>query len=222
MSLGEKLQTVADNLKHVYGKGTAVGFGDGYQQGFSSGMTEGVIQEKGKCFAKHFVDSVMGNDSNVLRISMPFAPDVVMVYSIHPFTIDMPNTYRGFCADLRACTTTMGSGFYCHKDGSVRTALISSDGGGRFFSYDNGIFQFHIDGSSMEDVLWRSNVRYHIVAGKYPEESAQSLVREQIANLPAGSTGTVNYSQKRIYEVFTTDEWNTLTASKPNWEFVLK
>ena len=225
MSIGEKLQTVAKKIPDVYHKGTVVGYSLGYENGQVDGRNEGVIEARGKCMMEHFCDSFFGSGTGKISCEIPFRPDVITIYTTHPFSSELANCYRGVTADLRGLGRHMGNVFYCSDLAAIKSGWLASSVSGKTFCYENGVFSFQMTNEQVKNVVWHPSVRYHIVAARFPEESGRQLIEEQIAMLPdavpQGSSGQLTYDQGVIDLYFTADEWESLTATKKNWTFVL-
>ncbi len=226
MSIGKKLEVVADNLRDVYGRGKASGYLEGYDQGYTEGEQEGGIQAREYCLMQHFTDSVFGNGENELRIPIPFQPDLVTINTCNSYGSEIPNCFRGCCVDMRAWGRHMGNIMLCMDSGGFKSLWLGADTTGKYFEYKDGVFYCRFDSDGYQNTRWMPNVRYNVMAVRYPEENSKDLIREQIEMLPndppAGSSGTLTYEGDIIYTHFTEAEWNILTSGKPNWTFVLK
>lgn len=221
MTVGQKLVWIGENLKNVFGKGYAVGHREGYTHGYDHGAQEGGVAAREVCLMSHLTDTVYGSGVEEFSFSLPFCPDIVTVYTTHPFSGEKAGCYRGFTVDLRACGPFMGNVYYTYHDGVYKSAWLKSSLDQQTVSYGDGVFRFHISADSMQGIIWMENVAYNIVAVKLDEDGKQ-VIRDQILSLPDDSGGSVSYIAAVISSYFSNEEWQRLTAQKPNWEFVLK
>lgn len=225
MSIGEKLTKIAGNMKDVYGRGYATGSVDGYEQGYFQGAENGGIAAREQCLMTHYADVFFGNGTGKLLLNVPFKPDIITVYTTHSYSKQMPNCYRGFVIDLRACGSNMGNFFYTGSDSSPRCGLIPSDLSGKNIGWDSGVFKMETSMEQLKDLCWMPFVRYHLVAVKFPDESGRQLLEEQILLLPdqppQGSSGRLTYVKSVVESYMTLQEWEDLIAQKPNWTITL-
>ena len=226
MSVGKKLTEIAENMSDVYGKGFLMGQIQGYENGYQQGSENGGLAAREHCLMTHFTTTFMGNDSYEVTAELPFKPDIVTVYTTHSYSTQGSNCYRGFIADLRCNGRYMGNVFYIDSEANNRNGMIKSSMHGNVLSFENGIFSFHLGPDQLKNVVWGSFVRYYLVAVRFPEESGKQQLEEQIMLLPdevpAGSSGQLNYMKHVVYSYFTEEEWEHLTSRKPNWTFVLE
>ena len=226
MSIGEKLTEIAENLHGVYGKGYQRGYAEGYNGGYEEGIYNGGIAGKESCLLNHFTTSFFGDDTSELSIQIPFQPDIVTVYTTHSYSSHIPNCYRGFTADLRACGRHMCNVFYTATEGLYKSAWMPSKIPSNNIFYQDGVFRYALSAEAIKDTIWMSNVRYHLVAVRFPEESGKSLLEEQIMMLPdevpTGCSGVLPYNESVVNYYFAPAEWEWLTAQKPNWTFELR
>ena len=226
MTIGEKLTTIARRIPDIFGKGRAVGYQEGYRKGYDNGTLDGGIAGREVCLVRHYVESILGSGSSELTFSVPFAPDFVAINCSNPYSSEIANSYRSILVDFRSCGYNAAYIQYCNSAGQNNMGSLQTARVGEYFSYENGVFRFAPKSNTLAAVRWHENVRYTVTAVRFPEENAQQLVQEQIALLPdtppTGSTGTLHYSAAAISRYFTEEQWQLLTARKPNWRFVLQ
>ena len=217
---------IAENLEDIYGVGFTGGQAEGYSRGYNTGMLEGGIAGRLPCLTNHYITSFFGSGTKELIQEIPFEPDIVTVYTTHSYTSQMPNCYRGFTVDMRACGRHMGNVFYVLGEGITKSSWLVSNLDKENVAYPDGKFHFHLVSESVKDVVWVPHIRYNMVAVKFPDENPRDLLVEQIEALPdavpQGCTGQLSYTESVVYTYFTPEEWAALTAKKPNWTFVLK
>ena len=237
MSIGNDMKTIAEKLTNLYGcafirgrdRGHTAGYREGYLTGREEGSTSGYFTGREhaakECAEKHFAISVLGSGTRRLSIAIPFEPDVIEVYSSHPYSGQVADCYKGFSVDMRTCGRYMGNLIYCVKD-TIATAMITPVSGRSYLSYQEGVLTFEMPTNVIPTVIWPKNVRYTIIAVRYPDETPGDLLREQILSLPdavpSGSSGTMHYYRSVLEKYISLEEWESLTAQKPNWNFVLE
>ena len=226
MSVGEKLTQIAEKMPVIYSVGYSFGQTDGYNRGYEKGKQEGGIAGREPCLMNHYTATFFGSGTNELLLDIPFQPDIVTVYTTHSYTSCFPNCYRGFTVDLRACGRHMGNFYYTLGEGITRSAWLTSTLEGTIVSFQDGKFRFGLDAEAVKDVAWIPNIQYRLIAMKFPEENGKQLLQEEIMNLPdtvpQDFSGQLAYVKSVVYTYFTPEEWESLTAQKPNWTFVLK
>lgn len=185
-----------------------------------------VAENQQEIGAQYFRTSFMGNGETGVSFAVPFMPDVLEIVALSPYAVSRENSYYTVVIDTRTA----------QKWGGVITFFIRTEAGGvepqvapfkattlhdGRISHENGVLTCNINS------IWTfaPNVRYYVVATRFPNTTTKKMVEEEIALLPdvvpEGSNGRLLYSQSRINATFTTAEWNALKATKPNWTFVL-
>ena len=216
MSVNEKMTAIADAIREKTGKAEtlnldemAVGVGEVYEAG------------RGNVLAECFKTSVFGSGKRKLSVAIPFKPDVITIQTRDPYIRSLPNTFELFVGDLRSCAKYWATITYVRTGPSAANSAFGIGTTYNFATYENGVFSLDPNNSILADFEWSANVRYEISAARYPDKDAKALVEEQVALLPdvATGTGTVEYTQSRINEFFTAEEWASLIATKPNWTF---
>lgn len=168
-----------------------------------------------------YATAVYGNDSRVFEVAIPFVPDAVCVYCQDVYAGAKKDTYRGFMAEMRTAGGYMGQVSYRKSDGTATSSAVGATTGLSTFTYADGVFRFELPAANIPTVIWRSNARYTVWAAHFPEENVKQLIIDQLERLPDEEGGTLTFSTKRINDLFTTEEWEALIATKPNWSFVL-
>lgn len=226
MSIGQKLTQIAKNIPNVYGKGYVMGQTEGYQRGYSDGSHHGGISAREQCLMQHYTASFFGSGTGELRHNIPFKPDIISVYTTHSGAGYLRNCYRGFVADLRGCGSHMGNFFFVTENGVPQSGWTRSDASGNGHIWNNGVFTYSNTMSAVKNAIWMPFIRYHIVAVRFPEESAKALLQEQIQMLPdqvpQGNDGKLVYAKSMINQYFSAEEWEALIAQKPNWTITLE
>ena len=189
---------------------------DGYNRGYWEGSAE-------DCRTKHYVGTVMGNDASTISLSLPFKPDIIQVYSYCGYA-STSNAIRNVELDFQACGKYCGYILFNKADAySNVSAHFPTEWVLRRVTYDEQsstlTIPIRVDG--YPDIKFKSNVLYNIIAIKTGKSQRESVM-EEINNLPDESDGTtLQYNSVKINESFTTAEWESLIATKPNWSFSL-
>ena len=85
-------------------------------------------------------------------------------------------------------------------------------------SYENGVLTYK---DTTLGYSFGNGVVYNIVAAKTGKTTKENTI-VQIEQLPNESKSVIlQYNAKKINENFTTEEWESLIATKPNWTFAL-
>ena len=243
MSIAEKLVIIAENEQWVYDKGREDGGNEAYPIGFAEGKQEGMEQgyregfrfgredgieegiEQGKqeelanCQAKHFVGTAMGDGTNSISFEVPFKPDTYLITAINPLATTISIAWYIITGETNNCQENIGvlravndnaTGF---AGGSITNTLQLKN-----VTYKNGVFNYT---EREYRYNFGKNITYTLIAFKTGITPKEYTIK-QINELPDTSTGKVlQYNRTRINENFTTEEWESLIATKPNWTFSL-
>lgn len=223
MSVNEKMFAIADAIRGYTGGDEKLGL-DAMAVGVDDVYEAGRAKEKTACEAEHYTASMFGSGTKTLSVEVPFKPDTVMVFANSPYTEAQGSIIRVYSLDLRSCANRTAVMIYtttAHANGANFSTVAMDE----FSDYENGILTIQPPSNVSASTTWASNVRYTVTAAKFPEETAKSLVEEQIQLLPdavpSGNSGTMQYKAARINALFTDVEWATLIETKSNWTFSL-
>jgi hypothetical protein len=200
MTVAEKLTEIADNMPLVYAAGAA--------------------EREKELAQKYYIGEIEGKDSNTLTLDLPFLPDSVSVCTFGALAMSTGLTYNMFTLNRRAFgkrVAAMGL-----LDGSLtnRFAAINMSAADNYIAVDGNRILFTPPQSSYYATsLWRSGVRYLVTAVR-SDKSDTELLAEEIAEL-SDEGGSITFSEKRIGETVSDEEWAELIAAKPNWTFEL-
>ena len=118
----------------------------------------------------------------------------------------------------------MGNFFYIWGNGDYRCGWLGSSLNSKYVTYQDGIFRYEMSQEQLPHVSWLANVKYHLIAMRFPDETGKELFREQILSLPdkvpAGISNQLTVVKSVVDGYFTQAEWEALIAQKPNWEFL--
>ena len=196
MSIAEKLTTVAENQQEIE--------------------------------MQYFKTSFIGSGTNEVSFATPFMPDVVQILALSAYVASKNCTLQSVVLDTRTATKWGCITAFCEiNDSGAITPCVApikaTSLHNGLFSYENGVFTWK---AANQIFTFSPHTRYYVVAARFPNNSAKKIVEEEVSLLPdvvpEGSTGRLLYSNARINAIFTTDEWNALKATKPNWTFVLE
>ena len=212
MSVNEKMTAIADAIREKTGKTETLGLD-------AMAKSVGEVYDAGKqeALAEHFRCSLLGNGTTALRVAIPFEPDIISISSIAPYSVTAPLIMTLVTMDGRSASRYGGRLGYVASQNKPSVAPVTTASIKKYCTYEDGVFCADFNAATKS--VWAENVRYTVVAAKFPEETAKALVVEEVSLLPDGSSGTLEYNQSRIDELFTADEWATLIAAKPNWTF---
>lgn len=224
MSIGEKLKTIANRMRSVYSVGYTKGHSNGYEFGYDTGVIDGGISARENCLMTHYTVSVLGNGTRHLQVQIPFQPDMVALYSTNPYSSEVANTFKSMLLNLRSCGKFAGFIQYCNPEGVQATGSVNTSSLKSMSAYQNGVWDFEMSADRLPSVLWQENVRYWIIAAKFEDADLAQIVEEEIRflpDVPPAGNGRLTYNKDAIYKHFTPEQWQELTAQKPNWQFVL-
>ena len=206
MSIADKLQTVAENQQRVYDAG--------YEK------------SQAECQAVHFSTSVFGNGTRRMDFPVPFEPDVFAFICNDAYAADTAYCYRGLIVDFRSACKFEGQMLATNSNGGAGSLSLSPGVISTFTRYENGVVTHEILGTQYQSYYFPRGVKYSVMAIKYPGEDGATLLREQIENLPdqvpSGHSGQLIYYTAAVERYMTTEEWENLIATKPNWTFVMQ
>ena len=187
------------------------------QLGFASGREVGYNQGLEECQSKHYVGAVMGSGTNTISCNVPFEPDIITITGHSAHSYALLNNYIQLAIETKKCCRYVGS-LKCRKDGPTTIIDLGINYVKRNTSYIDGVFTFTEPNYKLP---FDENTIYEVVAVKNGKTAKQNTITE-INNLPNESSGTnLLYSKEAINATFTTEEWESLIATKPNWTFAL-
>lgn len=202
-------QDFADKINEV----KIYGWNEGMGQGYNLGLEEG----KAECQSKHYVGAVMGSGTNTISCNVPFEPDIITITGHSAHSYALLNNYMQLAIEMKKCCRYVGS-LKCRKDGPTTIIDLGINYIKRNTSYIDGVFTFTEPNYKLP---FDENTIYEVVAVKNGKTAKQNTITE-INNLPNESSGTnLLYSKEAINATFTTEEWESLIATKPNWTFAL-
>lgn len=177
---------------------------------------------------QYFKTSFIGSGTTKASFAIPFMPDVVEILSLSPYITSNEYAYHSLVIDTRTAARWGSFVVFCTfaENGGSKLNIATIKAGSihnGLFSYENGVFTWNV---ANQNFVFPQYSRYYVVAARFPNEDAKKIVVEEVSLLPdvvpEGSNGTLIYNKARINAIFTTDEWNALKATKPNWVFVLE
>lgn len=176
-------------------------------------------EEQKECESKHFVGTAIGDGTSGISFNIPFEPDTVFISSFSPLAITTPSTYISIDLVMNCCLnvvgrlTLMNANITGYQGTSITTERYNNN-----VSYENGVLTYK---DTTLGYSFGNGVVYNIVAAKTGKTTKENTI-EQIEQLPNESKSVVlQYNAKKINENFTTEEWESLIATKPNWTFAL-
>lgn len=216
-------QNFVDKIQEVYSKGQSYGYDIGYMTGaqaaYPQGKQEGIEQGKQECQNKHFVGTAISDGGPSISFKVPFKPDTFIISAINPLALATPAIWLSINGEMNNCLEIVGSLRVINDTASGLT-------GGNFYNtnliqntaYENGVFNYT---ERYYKYNFGKNVTYTLIAFKTGMTPKEYTIKH-INDLPDASTGKVlEYNRTRINENFTTEEWESLIATKPNWTFSL-
>ena len=230
MSVFEKMTAIADAIRSKTGGSEPITL-DGMASGVNAVYVIGKTDAKAECDSKHFVQTFTGNNQNSFSLDIPFDPDVVFIVCHSAYAHTMSNVWMDVRVNRRSASRFMGYFMYTPSSGERTNVRVSAAAGMTALAYVDGVFRFTCPNSTaMQAAIWRSDCQYVFTAVRYTDKTDAQLLSEEIALFSAAG-GTVEYSLKRINEIFETSAgandgsesvaWEALVATKPNWTFSL-
>ncbi|MBQ6892640.1 MAG: hypothetical protein IJN48_00395 [Clostridia bacterium] len=207
MSVNEKMTAIADAIRGFTGgkdKLSLDAMAAAITDVFAAG--EAVSDEKHNALYK--VDMKQGSGTGTMEFDCPFEPDAVYIATWSPLFANTENMFHFCLADFRSFARQ--SGFLKYFTTSILTSMISSSSLGNILKYENNKLAF-VAPSSLSSVTFRDCVNYVFIAVKYTDKDDYTLLAEEVALLPSGG-GSVTFSEKRINETVTEEEWEEMIA----------
>lgn len=201
-------QDFADKINEV----KIYGWNEGMQQGYNLGLEE--------CQSKHFVGTLMGSGTSILTIPIQFKPDLI---TISTSVTDTKDSIQYLVFDLHTCGYLSGCMSFtdsvkAQKFNIYTNTIVFTR---PRFEYEDGKVILTMSSKSNPTVVFKPNSIFFVNATKFATTPKQRTTAE-IKALPNESSGeTLQYTAFKINENFTTEEWESLIATKPNWTFAL-
>jgi hypothetical protein len=188
------------------------------QLGFTSGYNQGLEE----CQSKHFVGTVMGSGTSILTIPIPFKPDMIMLSTSVGYG-ETKSSIQHLVLDFHTCGYLCGCMSFIDDVRSQRFSIYTTNAvfTRPRFEYEDGKVILTMSSNSNPTVVFKPNSIFFVNAVKLNPTPKQRVTAEIYA-LPNESSGeTIQYTTFKINENFTTEEWESLIATKPNWTFAL-
>ena len=198
MSLADKLLQVANNMPLVFGAGEA---------------------KSDKAWRERvYVTEVEMSDTNSIDIELPFIPDRLCLFSFDAKAMSTALTYYTLTFDRVSFSQRCAVMGTIGDNLAINTAGLNNSTRDNYFTVsENGVKFAPPQSSYWKTSLWRSGHKYKLVAirtGKTDRE----MLEEEVAALPNVSS-SISFSQKRVLETVTAEEWAAIIATKPNVTF---
>ena len=194
----------------------------GFTSGYNQGLEEGTEQGKAECQAKHFVGTLMGSGTSILTIPVPFKPDLIAISTSVGYA-ETKSSIQHLVLDLHTCGYLSGNMSYIDSVGTQRFNIYTTTNvfTRPRFEYEDGKVILDMSSNSNPTIAFKPNSIFFVNATKFTATPKQRTTAE-IKFLPNESSGeTIQYTAFKINENFTTEEWESLIATKPNWTFAL-
>ena len=227
--LKEYLSSIANKFRDVLGTTEPINaqdFVDKIEEtkrySWNEGMGTGYNLGLEECQSHHCDKSLMGSGTSILTFPTPFKPDLITLSTSAGYG-GTKNSIQHLMLDLHTCG---------HLNGCL--SFIDSAGTQRFniytntivftrprFEYEDGKVILDMSSNSNPTTVFKPNSIFFVYATKLTVTPKQRTTAE-IKALPKESSGeTIQYTAFKINENFTTEEWESLIATKPNWTFAL-
>lgn len=205
-NVNEKMTAIADAIRGLVG-GTDLLSLDGMAESVSDYASRVCIKE------------VSFSDTNSITVPLPFKAEKVLIFSFNALNTSTPSTYLSVLFDNVSFSDRCATMSVSDSNKSVRNIVIGITSRTKYFAVSDSEFTLTPSQSSYwATSLWRGG-KYLVVAYR-SGKSERELLEAQIADL-SDEGGEITFSQERVLEVVTEEEWQTLIATKPNWTFTL-
>ena len=216
--LSSYLLTIADNVPKV----------------FESGITQGVAAKQAEVDANVYIGTFKGSGVKDMieekAIYMPILPDALCIFAFEPTVQRLANCWTVALYDRRSFADMVGTLRYFTINAS--TGVTNYGSGVQIASTAQNIYIFDTENKKMSFIapsnstyqkqVWDEETTYFVFAFRYAgDKTDKELLTETVANLVDGAGRTYTFSAHRINQTVTSDEWDALTATKPNSTFVL-
>ena len=216
MSVQEKMTDIADAIREKTG-GTEPLTLDDMAASVPEVYEAGKTAEKEICDAQFFKTSFIGNNTTELKLSIPFLPDQLFLFTTSDYaSARRKNTIWMIAMDTRSAAKYPSCIGQVTSAGQAGVSRVGGNSLPNCYSYENGVFTWKHPSLT---VVFTSNARYFVEAVKFPHNSAKAVITEDVNLLPSGETGTVEYYASKVNQYFTSEEWAALIATKPKWTF---
>ena len=218
MNIAEKLQTVAENQQKVYDAGYAAGQSAGgntdeaYQDGFADGKLAeydafwDVLQQKGN--RRNYWGAFASWTDEIFKPKYPIVATAIKSMFYLSTITQLPT--MDFSGGIYALENT----FDYTSVITIEKIIIKADGTQRINQGFTGCRK--LVNVSFEGVIGAS---ISFADCSLLSKASIENVVGVLSNTTTGTTATFN--KAAVNNAFTTDEWNALVATKPNWTVTL-
>ena len=218
MNIAEKLQTVAENQQKVYDAGFIAGQSAGgntdeaYQDGFADGKHAeydafwDALQQKGN--RRNYWGAFVSWTDEI------FKPKYPIIATNHKSMFYLSNITQLPTMDFSGGIWALENTFDFTSIITIEKIIIKADG-------TQLINQGFTGCKKLVNVSFEGVIGASISFADCPLLSRKSIenVVSVLSNTTTGTTATFNKAAVNV--AFTTDEWNALVATKPNWTVTL-
>lgn len=221
---------MAEGVHSAHDKGYETGFTDGdtegWQEGYQVGVSDGYVWGEqtatDACKAKYYATVIPGSGETTLSFHVPFEPDLICIVGFDPTCLLVNYTNMLFVFDV-AAFGLMGGFVVTSKGSNVQNgAMTTVTALNRYSQASDGTvtIQKIIALSGNPDGTFASNVMYSVTAVKYTDKTDKERITEMVNSLDGSAEGkSLTLNRAKVNAAFTTEEWNALIATKPNWTF---
>lgn len=170
-----------------------------------------------KCVRNHFTATVTGDGSQQLTFSLPFQPDALWIVCTDPILRVQDNLVGFFNVDFRALGLLCAVSQCSNSGAYYNMAMTNTSVFSRYSMADDGTVTVQNVSARDGYGVFGAGLPYVIIAVKYAEKTDKVLFTELIERLTG--SGTLQVWGEKVHAAFTDEEWNNLTATKPDWTF---
>ncbi len=214
MSVNQKMTTIANAIRSFTGQSDTLTL-DTMASAIDDVYSAGIASSNAIWSDHVYFNDFVGSDETSIELSIPFKPNFVAIYSFDPKIMDSRTTVVMILLDFNSVGRLGGSAYKVNAVGSFIGSGFLTSSVHNNFTYEDGTLS-----CNMIDYCFSSALRYNFIAMKY-ESSPKQVATDKINSLSDSEGGSITFSQYAIENAFTTAEWNTLVATKPNWTIIL-
>lgn len=170
-----------------------------------------------RCNLRHYTAVLAGDGSTSISFKLPFQPDLLEVVCTDPRVILQNYSIVIFVADLNGLGLMSGFFELAYEGGVRGTAMTTTSVLSRFSIADDGTVTLSGMKEGNTDCVFGEDFPYQIVATKLTDKGLRQRYEEFVESLTG--SGTCQVCKQKVYSVFTTQEWEVLKATRPNWTF---
>lgn len=180
-------------------------------------IAENSVALYNRCNKYHYGTTVVGDGSTRLRLTLPFAPDIIQIICTDPRILFSSYGVFYFSADLNSLGRLAALSGTVNQGNLINSAMTSATVESRLTWDGAGNMDISNIKDGTVDCTFVEGLHYQVTAMKLSDAGLKDRFIQFVESLTG--SGTAHICKAKVDAVFTAQEWAALKATKPDWTF---